>query len=230
MSKKHPNLPTENIISTDNITPNASAVLSLPALFTPSLLFTSETIQMAAEPATDLSEKSLELENLSDQEYNLDLDVDPESEKAQSQPPSKKQAIQLNQQASSYSNIAIIPPSAVALQEKTIEEQPLKKRPRSKKLECPFGCPSSQTFNQEALATHIIANHPGKRSFPCLKPGCSKGYDNRKSLARHKQTDHQGKRFDCLECFKNFKQPEALKLHMSKKHPNLPTENIISTD
>src|ERR1700733_1803540 len=103
------------------------------------------------------------------EEDNLDLDVNPESEKAQGLPPSKKQAIPANQQASSYSNIAIIPPSAVALKEKTIEEQPLKKQPRSKKLECPFGCPSSQTFNQEALAAHIIATHPGKQSFPCLE-------------------------------------------------------------
>jgi len=165
------------------------------------------------------------------EEDNLDLDVNPESEKAQGQPPSKKQAIQANQQglsltqSSSYSSIeGIVPPSAaiaVALQEKTIEEQPLKKRPRIKKLECPFGCPSSPTFSQEALAAHIRATHPGKRSFPCLEPGCSKGYDNRRSLARHKQTDHQGKRFDCLECFKNFKQPEGLKTTHVKKASQL---------
>lgn|ERR1700733_1032739 len=166
----------------------------------------------------------LEQSNLAEDDDEL-TDVDPESEKAQDLQPSKKQAVEANQEvlvypSSSYSNIErITPPSAaiavVALQEKA------NKRTHRKQLKCPH-CSSVQIFNQAKLAEHIKANHPGKALFSCMEPGCSQGYSNRRSLARHYNTDHLGKRFACEECSQSFKYAHHLASHKDAHKPGQP--------
>jgi|GEM_PF-3780326 len=245
MSKKHPNLPTENIISTDNITPNASAVLSLPALFTPSLLFTPETIQMAAEPATDLSEKSLELENLSDRKHNLDLDVDPESEKAQGQPPSKIQRISSLLPASAISEITFpdLPEKAntemadsqelldllftpsIFLSESTpatpatsLTDLPEKSDALQSSSTLKYPCIiCSESFNFEIeRQKHTFSQHKDPNGkYPC--PQCSFSNQRPASTRQHINAIHNKARdFVCPHCNRKFTRKEGLQLHILK--------------
>ncbi|XP_044268943.1 zinc finger protein OZF-like isoform X27 [Tribolium madens] len=79
---------------------------------------------------------------------------------------------------------------------------------------------SCDSCNYEArdkrrLQDHIIRRHTHIFEFKC--DVCSKGYSKKCELIRHKEVEHEGMRFVCHFCSKEFKQYHHMKSHV-KKH------------
>nr|CAI5818409.1 unnamed protein product [Callosobruchus analis] len=73
-------------------------------------------------------------------------------------------------------------------------------------------------LNKNGLKLHIDNVHLKKYKFCCDR--CSKGYNTQSELTKHIKFDHEGLRYSCLLCGKEFKDNNHFKLHIKTHDPN----------
>ncbi|XP_050072315.1 zinc finger protein 33A-like [Anopheles maculipalpis] len=83
-----------------------------------------------------------------------------------------------------------------------------------------------QTFKRRDELDRHNFSHTGVPAYPCLEPGCGKGYSNRSHLLRHTRTAHLDRPVsthpdvDCKHpnCTMKFASQHAMKRHYQVKH------------
>lgn len=73
-------------------------------------------------------------------------------------------------------------------------------------------------LNKNGLKLHIDNVHLNKYKFKCDK--CPKGYNSNSELEKHIKFDHEGVRYKCVFCNKEFKDHTHFKIHIQTHDPN----------
>lgn len=89
-------------------------------------------------------------------------------------------------------------------------------------FKCSF-CP--RVFEREGnYRNHLERRHPVKKEGPVKCGACRATFNSRSSCKTHYQIKHEGRRFRCLVCPKEFSYKHSLKVHMTKH--TLSSENM----
>ena len=76
---------------------------------------------------------------------------------------------------------------------------------------CPYA-----TTNKQVLHDHILGVHKGIKDHVC--GDCGAAYFTKHGLTKHIKRVHEGLRYNCLKCDKNFSEKNVLKHHMESVH------------
>ncbi|XP_044269028.1 zinc finger protein 429-like isoform X28 [Tribolium madens] len=87
---------------------------------------------------------------------------------------------------------------------------------KEKSFSCEF-C-NYKTANRFVFKNHVIKMHTKDFKFKC--DVCNKGYIDEPSLTRHKQIAHEGLRFVCELCCKEYKYKKDFERHVKQHDPN----------
>lgn len=71
--------------------------------------------------------------------------------------------------------------------------------------------------NKPKLMRHVHS-HTGYKPFPCLHPGCDKGFVTKEQLRNHETTHTKSRKYKCDQCGKAFAVKSALTTHITAVH------------
>ena len=71
--------------------------------------------------------------------------------------------------------------------------------------------------NKPKLMRHVHS-HTGYKPFPCLYPGCDKGFVTKEQLKNHETTHTKSRKYQCDQCGKAFAVKSALTTHITAVH------------